>query len=69
MPMTTHATDRAKPCGLPQISKIFARGSLHSPPMRLEKMLVVAVREWRANELVTYGVSVQKIEDWRALTK
>lgn len=36
---------RAMPCGLPQISRILASGSLVKPAMTLDMMDVVAVSE------------------------
>lgn len=37
------------------MSRILARGSLEMPPIRLDMMVVVAVREWLLKLLVTYG--------------
>lgn len=55
-PMTQMKSVKARPCGRPQVSSIFASGILLSPPMMLAIIPVAAVRLCRENELVTYGL-------------
>lgn len=60
IPITQSTTVNVSPCGRPQVSRILARGSLESPPMTLDIMPTVGVRECFWKELVTKGFRARR---------